>query len=62
MIGNKDTRPMTRNRLRSESCLLRIKEPKSVKDALEDVDWYKAMEEKIEQIKKKKTWSLVPRP
>ena len=38
IIGDKDARPMIRNRLRSESCLLSIKEPKSVKDALEDVD------------------------
>ena len=47
IIGDKDARPMTRNRLRSESCLLSMKEPKIVKDALEDDDWYKAMEEKI---------------
>lgn len=53
---------MTRNRLRSESCLLSMKEPKLVKDALEDVDQYKAMEEEIKQIEKNKTWSLVPGP
>ena len=53
---------MQRNRVRSESCLLSMKDPKLVKDALEDVDWYKAMEEEIEQIKKNKTWSLVLRP
>ena len=52
---------MTRNRLRNESCLLSKKEPKTIKDALEDDDWCKAMEEEIEQIKKNKTWSLVPR-
>ena len=61
IIGNKDARPITRNRLRIESCLLSMKEPKTIKDALEDVDWCKAMEEEIEQIEKKKTWSLVPR-
>ena len=33
-----------------------------MKDALEDDCWCKAMEEDIEQIKKNKTWSLVPRP
>ena len=32
-----------------------------MRDALEDDDWYKAMEEEIEQIEKNKTWSLVPR-
>ena len=53
---------MTRNKLRSETCLLRKVEPKTLSEALQDNDWYKAMEEEIEQIVKKKTWSLVPRP
>ena len=53
---------MKRNILRSETCLLRIKEPKTARDALEDDDWYKAMEEEIQQIEKNNTWSLVPRP
>ena len=52
---------MTRNRLRSEACLLSMKEPNTMKDALEDDDWYKAMEEEIQQIEKNKTWSLVSR-
>ena len=30
--------------------------------ALEDDDWCKAIEEEIEQIKRNKTWSSVPRP
>ena len=33
-----------------------------MKDALQDDDWCKAMEEEIEQIEKNKTWTLVPRP
>ena len=61
IIGDKEARPMTRNRLRNESCLLRKIEPKIVRDALEDDGWCKSMEEEIEQIKKNKTWSLVPR-
>ena len=52
---------MTRNKLRNESCLLNQKEPKTVRDTLEDDDWCKAMEEEIKQIEKNKTWSLVPR-
>ena len=52
---------MTRNRLRNESCLLSKIEPKTVRDALQDDDWCKAMEEEIEQIEKNKTWSLVLR-
>ena len=53
---------MKRKTLRSATCLLSMKEPKIVKDALEDDNWYKAMEEEIQQIEKKNTWSLVPRP
>ena len=52
---------MTRNRLRSATCLLSMKEPKTIKDALEDDNQYKAMEEEIQQIEKNNTWSLVPR-
>ena len=37
-------------------------EHKILKYVLEDVDWSKAMKEEIEQIKKNKTWILVPRP
>ena len=53
---------MTRKILRNESCLLSKIEPKFVRDALEDDDWCKAMEEEIEKIEKKKSWTLVPRP
>ena len=38
MIEDKYVRSMTRNRLRNDTCLLSMKEPKSVRDALEDVD------------------------
>lgn len=38
IIGDKDARPMTRNRLRNESCLLSKFEPKIVYDALQDDD------------------------
>ena len=48
IIRDKDARPMTRNRLRNETCLLSTKEPKIVRDALEDDEWYKAMEEEIQ--------------
>ena len=48
IIGDKEARPMTRNKLRNESCLLTNIEPKIVKDALQDDDWCKAMEEEIE--------------
>ena len=53
---------MKRNRLRSATCLLSKKEPNIVKDALEDENQYKTMEEEIQQIEKNNTWSLVPRP
>ena len=62
IIGDKEARPMTRNRLKSETCLLSKIEPRIVNDALQDDDWYKAMKEEIEKIEKNKTWTLVPRP
>ena len=52
---------MTRKKLRNDTCLLSIHEPKIVKAPLEDVDWSKSMKEDIEQIEKNKTWTLVPR-
>ena len=48
IIASKDTRPMTRNKLRNESCFLSQIEPKIRRYALEDDDWCKAMEEEIE--------------
>ena len=52
---------MKRSRLRSETCLLSKMEPRTVSEALQDNDWYNTMKEDIEQIEKKKTWTLVPR-
>ena len=54
IIGDKYARPMKRNRLRNDTCLLSMKETKSMKDTLEDIDWRTAMEEEIEKIEKKK--------
>lgn len=53
---------MTRKRLISDTCLLCEFEAKIVKDTLENEDWIQAMNEEIEQIEKKKTWFLVPKP
>lgn len=53
IISDKDTRSMTRNKLRNDTHFLSMKEPKIVKDSLEDVDLSKAMEEEIQQIEKK---------
>ena len=52
---------MTRSKLKG-TCLLAKFEPRNVKDALENETWIKAMNEEIEQIEKKNTWTLVPRP
>ena len=52
---------MKRNKLRSETCLLKKVEPRIVSEALQDDDYYNAMKEEIEKIEKKKTWTLVPR-
>ena len=61
IIRNRDAKPMTRNRLKNESCLLSQTKPKIMRYSLEDDDWCKSVEEEIEQIEKNKTWSLVPR-
>ena len=52
---------MTRSKLKG-TCLLADFEPRNVKDALENESWIEAMNEEIEKIEKKKTWTLVPRP
>ena len=62
IIIDKDAKPMKRNKLINDTCLLSMHELKIVKDALEDVEWSKSMKEEIEQIEKNKTWTLVPRP
>ena len=51
---------MIRKKLKSETCLLSKVEPRTMNDALQDDDWYKAMKEEIEKIEKNKTWTLVP--
>lgn len=53
---------LTRSNLRQGTCLVCEFEPKNVKVALENEGCINAMNEEIEQIKKKKTWTLVPRP
>ena len=52
---------MTRSKLKG-TCLLAYFEPRSVKDSLENESWIKDMNEEIEKIEKKKTWTLVARP
>ena len=37
-------------------------EPTSIKEACEDDNWVKAMNEELDQIEKNETWELVPRP
>ena len=61
IIGDKEAKPMTRSRLRSEICLLKKVETITINKALQDNDLYNAMKEEIEQIEKNKTWTLVPR-
>ena len=40
IIGNKEAKIMTRNRIRSETCLLRKVAPRIVSGALQNDDWY----------------------
>ena len=48
IIGDKEARPMKKNRFRSETCLLIKMEPKTVSEVLQDDDWYNAMKEERE--------------
>ena len=43
------------------TCLLSEFEPRNTKDSFDDKSWIEAMNEEIKQIKKNKTWTLVPR-
>ena len=52
---------MTRSKLKG-TCLLADFELINVKYALENEIWIEAMNEEIEKIEKKKTWTLLPRP
>ena len=60
IIGDKLDWTMTRSKLKS-TCLLANFEPRNVKNALENESLIEAMNEEIEQTKKKKTWTLIPR-
>ena len=53
---------MKKNKLKNDTCLLCEFEPRIVKDALENEDWIKSMNEEIDQIEKKKKGNLLPRP
>ena len=59
-IGDKYSRVVRRRRLKNDTCLLCEFKPEFVKDALENEDWIKEMNEEIEKIEKNKTWTLVP--
>ena len=39
-----------------------LMEPKKIKDALQDSDWIKAMQDELLEFERQKVWSLVPRP
>ena len=53
---------MTKKKLKKNTCLLYEFEPRIVKDALENEDWIKSMNEEIDQIEKNKTWIFLPMP
>ena len=64
MIGDLDertTRKKTVNILNYMSYLSTF-EPRTVKEALNDEFWTKAMQEELEQFDRNQVWTLVPRP
>ena len=62
IVGDKDLGVMTRSKLKNDTCLLCEFKSRTVKDALENEDWIRLMNEDIDEIEKKKIWMLVPRP
>jgi hypothetical protein len=64
IIGNKNAGVETRRKLTfdSEQAMLYLIEPKSFKESNKSKDWIKSMNGELDQIKKNKTWELVPRP
>ena len=61
IIGDQIEGIMTRNKLKG-TCFLSEFKPRYIRDSLNDESWIEAMNEEIEQIKKNKTWTIVPRP
>ena len=39
-----------------------LQEPKNIKEAIQDPDWVKAMQEELEEFERNQVWKLVPRP
>lgn len=62
IIGDKDAGILMRIKVKENSCMISKLYHKTIREALTDEDWTKAMEEEVDQIEKNATWSLVPRP
>jgi hypothetical protein len=66
IIGNKDAGVETKRKIHLPEqihlALLSTIEPNCFEEAIKDEFWNKAMDEELDQIEKKDTWELVPRP
>jgi hypothetical protein len=67
IIGEKYKGVQTRRRIikktkKSHIAFISMVEPKNFNEANEDENWLKSMNEELDQIEKKNTWELVPRP
>jgi hypothetical protein len=67
ILGNKEASVQTRRKIIDTSSstnfsLLYMSEPKAFVQEIKDDHWLKAMNAKLHQIEKNKTWDLVPRP
>jgi hypothetical protein len=66
IIGNKDAGVQNRRKIHSleqtHLALLSTIEPNCFEESNKDEFWNKAMDEELDQIEKKDTWELVPRP
>nr|GFB36486.1 retrovirus-related Pol polyprotein from transposon TNT 1-94 [Tanacetum cinerariifolium] len=64
IIGDPKSSVRTRGQLENSclfSCLLSSIEPANVGEALQDADWFSAMQEELDQFARLKVWRLVPR-
>lgn len=52
---------MTRSKLKDNTCLIVEFKPITMRDELENDEWINVMNEEINHIEKKNTWTLVPR-
>lgn len=65
IIGPAEVGVKTRSKMEhlvNFACYVSLVEPKNVSEALEDENWINAMQEELNEFRRQKVWTLVPRP